>query len=444
MSKPVTNVEIEDVLSSIRRLVSTSDQAERGEGEAQEDVAEKLVLTPALRVDEPADDVAESAENAVEDQDITELLADDDGAAEPVEDAPEDVTATETEAASDEAFFEKIADAAAPDEELEATDDAKVAEEETDVTAEDTDSLDTLDAILSETTENSNEIDEASLTVQDAADDGENPPDFRVLEDHERADSAGETADDEAANNLQRRAAEFEAIIATTEDAWDPDGTTEDDNAASPVGPLPWQEDADEADEAAVSEDDADDVEGDPADMIVEETAAAADPAEDLEVPEAEDEAAQTDSDQGETDDEATAEVSAEDDDADLARVMADLARVPPVTETQTAVEDADQSGVDDLQEMMSDTDPAPFVFRSQSGARQADDENRAREHAADEAAETLATEEAMLDEESLRDMVSEIVRQELQGALGERITRNVRKLVRREIHRALASQELE
>jgi hypothetical protein len=48
------------------------------------------------------------------------------------------------------------------------------------------------------------------------------------------------------------------------------------------------------------------------------------------------------------------------------------------------------------------------------------------------------------LDEEMLRDLVSEIVRTELQGALGERITRNVRKLVRREIHRALTSQDLE
>lgn len=51
---------------------------------------------------------------------------------------------------------------------------------------------------------------------------------------------------------------------------------------------------------------------------------------------------------------------------------------------------------------------------------------------------------DAYLDEEALRDMVSEIVRQELQGALGERITRNVRKLVRREIHRALSSHELD
>jgi hypothetical protein len=48
------------------------------------------------------------------------------------------------------------------------------------------------------------------------------------------------------------------------------------------------------------------------------------------------------------------------------------------------------------------------------------------------------------LDEDMLRDLVGDIVRQELQGALGERITRNVRKLVRREIHRMLISQELE
>ncbi|MGR3526563.1 MAG: hypothetical protein ACU0CT_11205 [Paracoccaceae bacterium] len=55
-----------------------------------------------------------------------------------------------------------------------------------------------------------------------------------------------------------------------------------------------------------------------------------------------------------------------------------------------------------------------------------------------------LREDEALLDEHMLRELVAEIVRQELQGALGERITRNVRKLVRREIHRALTSHELE
>ncbi len=55
----------------------------------------------------------------------------------------------------------------------------------------------------------------------------------------------------------------------------------------------------------------------------------------------------------------------------------------------------------------------------------------------------SLATNDEFLDEDALRDLIADIVRQELQGALGERITRNVRKLVRREIHRALAGQEL-
>ena len=62
-------------------------------------------------------------------------------------------------------------------------------------------------------------------------------------------------------------------------------------------------------------------------------------------------------------------------------------------------------------------------------------------------ASETLLENEeiaSVVDEEALRDMVSEIVRQELQGPLGERITRNVRKLVRREIYRALAANELD
>lgn len=47
-------------------------------------------------------------------------------------------------------------------------------------------------------------------------------------------------------------------------------------------------------------------------------------------------------------------------------------------------------------------------------------------------------------DEEMLRDLVRDIIREELQGALGERITRNVRKLVRAEIARALAVRDFE
>jgi len=50
----------------------------------------------------------------------------------------------------------------------------------------------------------------------------------------------------------------------------------------------------------------------------------------------------------------------------------------------------------------------------------------------------------AFIDEETLREMVVEIVRDELRGALGMRITRNVRKLVRQEIQRLLATQSID
>ncbi len=48
------------------------------------------------------------------------------------------------------------------------------------------------------------------------------------------------------------------------------------------------------------------------------------------------------------------------------------------------------------------------------------------------------------VDDEALRDLIAEVVRQELSGELGERITRNVRKLVRREIRQMLASEEFD
>ena len=50
----------------------------------------------------------------------------------------------------------------------------------------------------------------------------------------------------------------------------------------------------------------------------------------------------------------------------------------------------------------------------------------------------------AVLDEAALQEIVRQMIREELQGSLGERITRNVRKLVRAEIHRALIARDLD
>lgn len=54
------------------------------------------------------------------------------------------------------------------------------------------------------------------------------------------------------------------------------------------------------------------------------------------------------------------------------------------------------------------------------------------------------APEAGTIDEEALRELVRDIIREELQGTLGERITRNVRKLVRAEVARALAVRDFE
>ena len=86
---------------------------------------------------------------------------------------------------------------------------------------------------------------------------------------------------------------------------------------------------------------------------------------------------------------------------------------------------------------------PAP-VPAPQTSDAEADD-------LAETATDLLAEDEALsaylgatpaIDEDRLRDIVKEVLRAELQGELGERITRNVRKLVRSELHRALSSQD--
>ena len=47
-----------------------------------------------------------------------------------------------------------------------------------------------------------------------------------------------------------------------------------------------------------------------------------------------------------------------------------------------------------------------------------------------------------ILDEESLRDLINALVREELQGELGERIGRNLRRLIRREIAQYFEDQK--
>ena len=115
-------------------------------------------------------------------------------------------------------------------------------------------------------------------------------------------------------------------------------------------------------------------------------------------------------------------------------------------TETyQAAAETRWQTGAavpegDPEEAEQADTDAQPEYSEAEAQAEAAAALREAQEANAD----IFGTEETILDEETLRELVTDIVREELQGALGERITRNVRKLVRREIHRALAAQDLD
>ncbi len=48
------------------------------------------------------------------------------------------------------------------------------------------------------------------------------------------------------------------------------------------------------------------------------------------------------------------------------------------------------------------------------------------------------------IDEETLRELIRDVLREELQGPMGERITRNIRKLVRAELARAAALRQVD
>jgi hypothetical protein len=104
----------------------------------------------------------------------------------------------------------------------------------------------------------------------------------------------------------------------------------------------------------------------------------------------------------------------------------------PPVAGPAQAVRAAAEAG---------DVVPFPLVAPSPP-PRAVPDEAIAAVPA--EEVEAIASDLPALDEGAVAKLVRTIIREELQGALGERITQNVRKLVRAEINRALAARALD
>lgn len=324
MPDAVTNAEVEDVLSSIRRLVS-EDRRTPAEDKPKAST-DRLVLTPALRVAEAPRRESIDTDKVVADHSYGE-------------DQRADDTASDADADADAVIGALMAET--HDEEDHADDSDTPAEaaiqEDGDNWDEAASSPDASDEDDHADPDDTAEDDAASVQDADLTDGRSLDEVFRAVDAQEAEASVlrdvpeyrGPEAS-RSAQSLSAKIAVLEEVIARTDDQWEPDGAGRDDYAGTENPAMAWED----------------------------------------------------------------------------------------------ATDDADP-------EEAADAAPDATLFGGQT-------------QRADTSAEMLNADEDILDEDALRDLVSDIVRQELQGALGERITRNVRKLVRREIHRALAAQELE
>lgn len=110
------------------------------------------------------------------------------------------------------------------------------------------------------------------------------------------------------------------------------------------------------------------------------------------------------------------------------------------------------QPGAKDVDPTLYENLALPDLPIAQDLAQDQDQLHRAEGAPSHEAPQRIATELldadgtplAVLDEAALQEIVRQMIREELQGTLGERITRNVRKLVRAEINRALMARDLD
>lgn len=357
MSNSVTNVEIEDVLSSIRRLVSADTRPKAQENASGEG---KLVLTAADRITDAQDAAQPSDEQTGETPPENHAEAPAENT--PAEDGPE-----------------------------QATIESRIAE-----------------------------LEEA---VDGQADEWE--PDG----------SEEMPADDDVASKVPSFMHRSIDDVTNIEDAYVYDGASETDDAGvEAAGAV--------ASEAQVT--DLESAKAEAADLEPTETNSA----EEQDAPEHDQPEAPAHDDVGAIAAENTqAAVRETHHDAHMAETQAPQDEAVPQYDAQP---EEPQSAVDEIQ-------PEP---RLTSAAPEQDTPEPQQDSAAEPAATILGSQEAeaaleaalsdegddedYLDEEAIRDMVREIVREELQGVLGERITRNVRKLVRREIHRAMTSSELE
>ena len=118
------------------------------------------------------------------------------------------------------------------------------------------------------------------------------------------------------------------------------------------------------------------------------------------------------------------------------------------IAELEAAVGDAGGEWEPDGSEDPARERPSGLVFQHRPSPRKpdlVDEADLARpDRSEPEDGFDIFADDRLPDPDALRDLVAEIVRAELQSDLGQRVTRNIRKLVRREIRRALAARDFD
>ncbi|MGB3280605.1 MAG: hypothetical protein WBA92_15560 [Pseudorhodobacter sp.] len=359
MSEPMSSGEIEDVLSSIRRLVSEdlrpAPKAPSDKPNAVPEAGGKLLLTPALRIvtaqggPRPAPAAAEpvapprvtpkpepepKTEDALEQGNEREFGFVAEDIAEDIVGGDDYDPEVDVDAELDEDEVER--DAQTSDDELAVDEDEQLAVDE------------------AELVESEDWLPEAS--VDDEAGPGwvNDPPEKR-----------------DASPDMTRVVSDIAAAVAGSDEEW------EAETGDMPMSGVTWQapewvEEAELADDVAAAEDVIKDI---------------ADKAEEAAVAEIMERAAQ-----------AKAEAEAR-------------------QNTGTAEKKAPEKASEQARESSAKPDIDEDIF---------------------------AEDEGYFDETVLRDLVRDLIREELSGTLGERITRNVRKLVRAEINRALTARDFD
>jgi hypothetical protein len=395
MSDPVTNVEIEDVLSSIRRLVSENATAahsapfevktEESSHEPVAEVPKKLVLTPALRV--------EDSEEAPTQPEASDHITSEDTDSDFLEFNEE--TGAEVLSLSSKLprFLQRHI-------ELDALPEALPPKQE----------------------EPKSEIEQSQLDIINQMADSLDYVSGDRLDPAPQTEASAEPAEAVEEAEEEPVAASVQEVVLEDEDEAPVEAVEETEEE-----PLDVPEEAAEAQEPVVSE----------AETAPEVTTA---PAEKLRASDFASVRPWENGDQKLSEWHSVRSPASQDYDPDVAG-ESDYAG------TEVAALDwADHEPQDERKLHLSEPEP-----KVEPEVEPVEVEPTPVEDVIDVAPEAMAIEEeepqvaeVVLDEEMLRELVGEIVRQELQGPLGERITRNVRKLVRREINRAFASRSLD